>query len=110
MPGPFFMLSMSMAGTYYPQLLCGLDARNHQSFWRSFYRYYGCTPESEIGQLIERTLQEMPDHLQEEWTAFQAQEPNAAADFCEKAKACEAPADFDPATANDEFQCQIPFR
>lgn len=110
MPGPFFMLDMSVAGTYYAQLLCELDARDHQSFWRSYYRYYGCTPESDIGQMIERTLQEMPEHLREEWTTFQAQQPNAAAAFCEKARACKVPAEFDPATANDEFQCQIPFQ
>lgn len=106
-PGPFFMLDMAIASTYYPQLLCELDARDHQSFWRSYYRYYGCTPESEIGQEMERMLQGLPERFQAEWSAFQAQQPDAAAVFCEKAKACKAPAEFDPATANDEFQCQI---
>ena len=95
---PFLFLDMVIAGTVYPRALCRLDISNHRMFWRSYYRYHGCSPESPIGRSIERMLAKVPLRMVEDFRRAQTETPEKVTALCEKARRCVLPPEFDSAS------------
>lgn len=105
MSSPFMMLDVLIVETYISRAVCGLDVNRELRFWRSYYKYYGCSPESEYGAAVEEWLIKGPGWRQAEFEQFKQEKPAEARELCEKARNCVVPDTYDP--DGSKIDCRV---
>lgn len=106
-PGPFFMLGMAVIPSLHPVAMCDGDVENVKSFWRSYYRYFGCTADSDVGRTMESMLkferQIYSPSYDPAWT-YIGENPQ----FCETIRSqCTLPPVFNPEEKESAFTCRL---
>jgi hypothetical protein len=92
---PFTKMDTTLSSLYLPRALCGLDVKKDLAFWRSYYSAFGCSPDSEIAQLMEGWLTEAPSAMEADFAAAKKQAPERVAALCQRVSDCVVPESYD---------------
>lgn len=98
MASPFMMIDQSIGLTSLPWQICGLDPAGWEAYWHSYFDYFGCGPDSEAGQRLEKTLAHYNIRDVERMDALKQQEPELIGEFCAEVGKIDFPTVFNPET------------
>ena len=92
---PFTRMDATLSSLYLPRALCGFDVETDIAFWRSYYAAFGCSPDSEIAQLMEGWLTDAPVAMAADFAAAREQAPERVAALCARVSDCVVPESYD---------------
>ena len=92
---PFTGMDRTLTALYMPRALCGFDVSSDIKFWRSYYEVFGCSPESEVGRLMESWLTEAPTAMADDFATAREQAPERVAALCARVSDCVVPEEYD---------------
>lgn len=105
---PFYAIDYVLVSHLLGVAVCNGDVESMRSFWRSYYRYYGCSADSRAASSIEWMLESEKEAYTAEarhyYGTYFRDNPNACDEVL---RTCTLPPEFDPDDPAVRFNCSF---